>query len=190
MAFFKSNKSTPLSDQELITLYRTSGNLKFLSALYDRYIELVYGLCLKYLKDANLAQDKAMEIFEVLAVKMKKHEVEYFKSWLYTLSKNHCIEYLRKNNRTLRQEKHAQFMYSEQVFHPDNVGKEDQLIQMEKCIKRLPIEQRQCVRLFYLQNKSYNEIEDETSLDWNRIRSHIQNGRRNLKICMQKNGFK
>ena len=42
------------------------------------------------------------------------------------------------------------------------------------------------IRLFYLENKCHNEITEMTGMDWNRVRSLIQNGRRNLKNCMEK----
>jgi RNA polymerase sigma-70 factor (ECF subfamily) len=189
MAFFKSNTNKTSSDLDLIAGFKASGDLEQLSILFDRYIELVFGLCLKYLKNKQESEDRVMEIYESLIVKLKKHEVTNFKSWLYTLSKNHCIEYLRKNNRNLTKEKQARLMYSEQVFHPDDVKKEVALTQMEKCLVKLPKDQRDCIQLFYLENKSYNQIVEQTGLDWNKIRSFLQNGRRNLKTCMQKNGF-
>ena len=190
MQFLKSNRKSTKSDLELIKDYKASGDLDLLTTLYDRYIELVFGLCLKYLKNGHESEDMVMHIYTVLIEKLKKHDVKNFKSWLYTLSKNQCIEFLRKNNRTLTKEKEAKLVYSEQVFHPDDVRKENALVQMEKCLVKLPEDQRKCIQLFYLENKSYNEIVDDTGFEWNMIRSYLQNGRRNLKICMEKNGIR
>ena len=189
MTFFKLNRKVNSSDLELITSYKSSGDIEHLSVLFDRYIELIFGLCMKYLKNAEESEDRVMEIYELLAVKLNKHNVDHFKSWLFTVSKNHCLEYLRKNNRKLTKEKQAKIMYSEQVFHPDDVRKEIALTQMEKCLLKLPKDQRDCIQLFYLNNKSYNQIVKITGLDWSKLRSYLQNGRRNLKLCMQKNGF-
>jgi RNA polymerase sigma-70 factor (ECF subfamily) len=58
---------------------------------------------------------------------------------------------------------------------------------LEKCIETLGDEQKQCVKLFYLQEKCYKEITESTGFDMNKVKSYIQNGKRNLKICMEKN---
>ena len=47
-------------------------------------------------------------------------------------------------------------------------------------------EQKQTVELFYLQEKSYKEIVDQTGFSMNDVKSYIQNGKRNLKIMLSK----
>lgn len=179
--------SEPLSDAELIAAYKESGDLQVLATLYSRYHSLVYGLCLRYFKNVEDSQDASVNIFESLISSVKRHNIETFKNWLYTLTKNHCLEKLRKESRSWRKEKEAESMYSSMVFHPDNImEKEAKLDKLEECIEALPLKQKECIRLFYLQKKSYQELSDELQLKWNTIRSFIQNGRRNLKNCMEK----
>ncbi len=185
LAFLKKISGTD-TDQELVQLYRTEGNMSTLGELYNRYMELVYGVCLKYLREPEEAKDCVINIFEELVVKLKKYEVDNFKGWLYQLAKNHCLMKLRsKKGQPVNVG--ADIMHlAENMHHDDAIEKESNLNIMEYCIGQLPDEQKQAIELFYLKEKCYKEIADETQLDLNKVRSFIQNGRRNLKICMEK----
>jgi len=170
-----------------VLLYKQSSDLKVLGELYQRYMELVFGVCLKYFKDSETAKDAVMQIFEELVVKLKKHEVQHFKGWLYQLAKNHCLMQLRSRKNLKTVDLDPSLMQSEEPVHLNGVlEKEEHLVKMEHCLGTLPEEQQQMIRLFYLEGKCYNEIVEITGTDWNRVRSHIQNGRRNLKLCMEK----
>lgn len=187
MAFLKNISSTNQSDHELVLLYRQSADLRVLGELYQRYMELVYGVCLKYLKVPDQAQDAVMQIFEELVLKLKKHEVENFRGWLHQVAKNHCLMQLRtpKNLKTV--EISPLLVQNEEDVHLNGVmEKEENLKKLEKCIDSLSDEQRMMIKLFYLEGKCYNEIVEITGRDWNHVRSAIQNGRRNLKVCMDK----
>ena len=187
MAFLKNISSTNQSDTELVLLYCESGDLKVLGELYQRYMELVYGVCLKYLKESELAQDAVMQIFEELVSKLKKHEVDNFRGWLHQVSKNYCLMQLRtpKNLKTVALP--SLLMQNEEDVHLNGVmEKEESFQKLEKCIASLPDEQKTVIKLFYLDGKCYNEIVEITGLEWNHVRSSIQNGRRNLKLCMEK----
>jgi len=173
-------------DQELVAAYQLSLDLKILAQLYQRYLDLLYGVCLKYLGEPELAKDAVMDIFEELAQKLPKHEVAYFRGWLYTLAKNHCLMKLRSSSRLKVSSFDPDHVYTAEELHlNDRMEKEEQLGRLSKCIETLSADQRTVVELFYLQNKCYKEIETITGLQWNKVRSHIQNGRRNLKICME-----
>ena len=175
------------SDAQLVQQYSTDGKQETLAELYLRYYDLVYGVSMKYLKEEEKAKDAVMNIYEELVIKLRKHEVENFKSWLHVLTRNHCLQLLRKNKQMPLVEFEGGFMQTEQNLHPDSaIEKEIQLTIMEKCIETLNNEQQTSIKLFYLQNKCYNEIVEETGIEWNKVRSLIQNGRRNLKICMEK----
>ena len=188
MPFLKNISNQSATDLELVALYKKSGELSVLGVLYERYMDLVYGVCLKYLKEGEAAKDATMQIFEELVSKLHKYEVENFKSWLHTLAKNHCLMQLRtpKNLKTV--EFNTELMQTGEDVHLNGIfQKEEQLKQLEQCMETLTTEQKQSVELFYLQNKCYKEISEITGTEWNKVRSLIQNGRRNLKICMEKN---
>lgn len=150
-------------------------------------MELVYAVCLKYLRDPELSRDAVMQIFEELVKKLHKHEVDNFKSWLHTVAKNHCLMQLRTPKNLKTTEFKGDLMQSEDEVHLNGVlSREENFQKLEKCLETLPAEQKLCVEMFYLQNKCYKEIAEQTGIDWNKVRSYIQNGRRNLKICMEK----
>jgi RNA polymerase sigma factor (sigma-70 family) len=187
LSFLKSIHTSSLPDAELVAQFKGSGDIRILSELYQRYMEQIYAVCLKYLKDPETAKDVVMAIFEELIVKLRKHEVSYFRGWLYTLAKNHCLMHLR-SQKQMPLDTGVDFMQLVDNLHPDSVfEKEENLNQLTKCIETLSSDQKQSVQLFYLQEKSYKEIAGITNSDWNKVRSLIQNARRNLKICMENN---
>lgn len=186
MAFLKNISSSQLTDAELLAAYKQSSDLKLLGELFQRYMELVYGVCLKYLKHPENAQDSVIAIFEEITTKLHKHEVDNFKGWLYTLSKNHCLMRLRSEKKQTVVNFDVELMQSEENVHLNGeLEKEENFRKMEYCLGQLQEEQKKVIELFYLQSKCYNEIVEATGLEWNKVRSYIQNGRRNLKICME-----
>lgn len=185
MAFLR--KILPAQDDtDLVKQYKSGGDINVLGELYSRYMELVYGVCLKYFKEPEEAKDAVINIFEELVTKLKKYDVMNFKSWLYQLAKNHCLMKIR-SGKSKPIVVDIDIMHLRENNHPENVSeKEEQLNGMENCIEKLPVEQKHAIQLFYLQEKCYKEIADLTETDINKVRSFIQNGRRNLKICMEK----
>ncbi|MFI5164782.1 MAG: RNA polymerase sigma factor, partial [Bacteroidia bacterium] len=182
-----------LSDLELIARYKSDGDNKIVGILFERYTHLVFGVCMKYLKDEDEAQDAVMLVFEKLLVDLKKHTVDNFKGWLYMVSKNHCLMHLRGKKSLLEKQKELKkdapiFMESGNDEHLDNVStKETTLTKLEECIGKLNEKQRITVDLFFLKEKCYQEVADETGFTMNDVKSFIQNGKRNLKICMESN---
>ena len=184
MAFIK-NIATAAEDSELVLQYRKSGNVDLLGTLYSRYMDLVYGVCMKYLQDPEEAKDSVMLIFEELVTKLKKHEVGNFRGWLYQLARNHCLMRIRSDKRR-PVNVDTDLVYLADDWHPDDaLRKEALLTEMEYCLENLPAEQKTAVRLFYLEAKCYKAISEETGTEINKVRSFIQNGRRNLKICIE-----
>ena len=183
-----SKHKTALSDEDLIKAYKSDGDPAHIAALYGKYIELAKGLCLKYLKSDSDSDDAVMEIYEILVKKLKTHEVEHFKSWLYILSKNHCLGKLRQHKKKSDWENDYLTTVSESSsFHPfDEDVKEQMLVKMEGCLEKLNDTQKACIKRFYIKKESYEEITSSLSMSWNRVRSTIQNGRRNLKICIER----
>ena len=147
---------------------------------------LVFGVCMKYLKDREESKDAVMQLFEYLIDALKKHEVTNFKSWLYVTTRNQCLMQLRKSGREVGSE-NLSYSLVESVpeEHPNGEGLEEDLVRLENCIDKLRDVQRDCVRLFYLEKKSYAEITELTGHSTKNVKSFIQNGRRNLKICME-----
>lgn len=174
-------------DEILLERYRRDGDLQVLGRLYEKYVQLVYGVCLKYLTNEDDAKDAVMGIFEELVNKAKTHEVKQFRGWLYVLARNYCLMQLRSDKKMPTTTIDDNVMEFTADVHPDSKYNEEYMAVLERCMEKLPGAQRQSVDLFYLQQKCYKEIADDTGVTLNEVKSHIQNGKRNLKICIEKN---
>lgn len=183
-----SSKYNHYTDNELINNFLETNNNEFVGALYERYGHLVLGLCIKYMKNKDEAKDLVIQIFSGLLTDLKKHKIQFFKSWLYVYSKNSCLMELRKRQRELKKELDLQdnVHLIMDFSSPDHLKeKEHQISTMESALEKLNKEQKICIELFYLKNKSYVEIMEITGYSNNDVKSYIQNGKRNLKIKME-----
>ncbi len=186
MILFKAKKYKLLSDLELLGVLKSNYDATAFGEIYIRFAHLVMGTCLKYLRDEAEAQDLTSKIFEELMAKISKHEISNFKAWLHQVVKNECLMHLRKN-------KHL-FVRSEIVEKEeenDLIYKEQKISLLEEAILSLNHVQKECIHLFYLEDKSYVEISTRLAIDLNKVKSYIQNGKRNLKnILSQHEEFK
>jgi RNA polymerase sigma-70 factor (ECF subfamily) len=190
MAFIKLQRDKNSTDNELVSRFRLSHNSDYVGELFQRYTHLVFGVCMKYLQNEEHSKDAVMEIFEKLLIDLKKHDVDNFKSWLYSVAKNHCLMKLRKDK---SQANHVDefgkdslvLMENEEPLHHTN-GEEQELLDksLYEGIEHLKEEQKVCVELFYLQSKSYEEVAEVTGYSMMQVKSYIQNGKRNLKIFL------
>jgi RNA polymerase sigma-70 factor (ECF subfamily) len=176
------------SDRELIVLYRKSGDPQILGELFQRYSSLVYGVCLKYLKDRDTAKDAVMSLFEKLGPSLTAHTVDNFRGWLYVSARNLCLMQLRAEKGRKPVEIDSYLMESAYAVHPADDDLEGDLRILEKCLETLGAEQQLCVRLFYLDKHCYQEICTRTGYEYKQVKSYIQNGKRNLKLCMEEHG--
>lgn len=177
-----------VDDDELLRRYRGTGDLAVLGELFRAHAEMVYYVCMRYLKDSERSKDAVMQIFEDLIHKVNKQEIQRFGSWLYVLSRNHCLMQLRaeKNRRHVPIDEFVEFPLA---AHPDGDAgeKERQLTALERCMEQLPEKQKRSVDLFFLDEKCYKEITELTGYSLKEVKSYIQNGKRNLKLCMEAN---
>ncbi|MFW5663734.1 MAG: RNA polymerase sigma factor [bacterium] len=178
------------TDQELLEAFSKKNDQHFLAELYTRYTHLVYGVCMKYLKNPDDASDAVMNIYEKLSHEIHRYQIIRFSTWLYVITRNHCLMELR--SRKTRDHRHevwqneqVLFMESQEFLHP--VDKEEALHtqQLKLCIEQLKTEQKSCIELFYYENKCYLEIAQQLKIEEKKVKSHLQNGKRNLKICME-----
>ena len=173
------------SDDELLKQFIGTSNQEWLGQLYSRYVSLVYGLCLKYLQQVEDAEDAVINIYEELTRKIRNYQIENFKTWLYSVAKNHCLQVLRKEKNLIFEEIDIRIMESDDFEHlidvNENKEKEEAL---NYCLDTLPDEQRQCIIHFFFDDFSYVDIVENTGFALNKVKSYIQNGKRNLKICI------
>jgi RNA polymerase sigma factor (sigma-70 family) len=180
-----------LTDHELILKYRQTSDPEIIAELFQRYTHLVYGVCLKYLDDKDEAKDAVMEIFEGLLEDILRHEIHNFKSWLHSVTRNHCLMKLRKT-KPIRMDMEALDENNDEVFvefpldlHLEDELEEHTLKEMGSAMVTLKEPQRRCLELVYLEDKSYAEVCEITGYSMNEVKSHVQNGKRNLKIRLE-----
>ncbi|MDA3614884.1 RNA polymerase sigma factor [Polluticaenibacter yanchengensis] len=181
-----SNRNyTHLQDNELLQLFKKTGNNYFLGVLLERYTMLLFGVCMKYLKDEDTAKDAVQQVYTKVILEIEKYEITYVKSWLYMVAKNYCLMQLRNAGKTL----HTDWQEANHILLDDNdeqskelqEHKEELLTLVEEGVQYLPEDQQKCVSLFYMEKQSYKEIAEITNFSMMQIKSCIQNGKRNLK---------
>ena len=178
------------SDATLLDLYKKDKDTKWIGHLFDRYTLLVLGVCMKYLKQVNDAKDATQQVFEKAFIEINKYEVTYFKSWIYSIARNHCLMQLRsKSHQPVFMEELpedlGEHFITQELFDSKEDIHEKQIENLSDAIQHLNEEQKTCVELFYLQKLSYREIEEKTGFSFQQVKSHIQNGKRNLRIYLE-----
>jgi len=176
-----------ISDQELLERFYADHDNQWLGILLERYTMLLLGVCMKYLKNEELARDSVQQIFLKAITELQKYRVEYFKSWIYMVAKNHCLMQLRD-----KPGKHTVEVKDSIPAETDEPDKESLLLNektyefMGEALKELNADQQLCVTLFYMEKKSYQQIAEQTGYSMMQVKSHIQNGKRNMRILIEK----
>ncbi len=183
----RNDKFEHITDQEVLEKFYQSGDNFFLGLLLQRYTMLLLGVCMKYLKNEEEAKDAVQQIFLKVITELPKYKVEYFKSWLYMVAKNYCLMQLRNKPEKYLSEltdKHADTDAS--TINSERIEKDNLYTQMEAAMEELSEEQKNCLILFYFEKKSYQEICLQTGFSLLQVKSYLQNGKRNLKLLMEK----
>jgi RNA polymerase sigma factor (sigma-70 family) len=181
-----TDKYKHIDDSQLLQNFYADKNNEWLGILLQRYTLLLLGVCMKYLKNEEEAKDSVQQIFLKVISELHKYKVDYFKSWLYMVAKNHCLMQLRSKGQYFKEiNEKILSTPDEAVDESFYIEKDVSLGNMETALQHLNKEQRDCVTLFYLQKKSYHEIAEMTGYSLLQVKSHIQNGKRNLKIMLQ-----
>lgn len=176
-----------ISDAELLNNYLATTDNKWLGILLQRYTLMLFGVGMKYLKDEEAAKDVVQQVFLKVIKELPKYKVDYFKSWIYMIAKNHCLMQLRnKNITTTALPVHLEATgATDTELKKELEEKEGHFTRMEKALQQLNTDQKICIELFYLHKKTYQQITAEHPYDIKQVKSHIQNGKRNLKIIME-----
>ncbi|MCW3109383.1 MAG: polymerase ECF-type sigma factor, partial [Segetibacter sp.] len=145
-----------IEDKELLNKFYSDGNNQWLGMLLQRYTLLLFGVCMKYLKDEEEAKDAVQQIFLKVITEVQKYKVDYFKSWLYMIAKNLCLMKLREKHGRVSVEISDKIASAEDTFTKTELLEKDQTLSLiEEGLNELNAEQKLCVTLFYLQKKSY-----------------------------------
>ncbi len=182
----KSQRYEHITDTELLDRYQADQDQRWIGILLERYTLLLLGVCMKYLKDENEARDAVQQIFLKVLTEVSKYKIDFFKSWLYMVAKNHCLMRLRNTQGKYYKEVNEHLPDAPSEDRQEIITSERTYDLLEEALKELNDEQRQCVILFYLQKLSYQQITEKTGFTLMQVKSHIQNGKRNLKLLIQK----
>lgn len=188
MWFQRKRDLSKVTDNELLKEFKESTDAELFSELFGRYIPLMYGVCLDYLRDEDRAQDAVMQLFEDLLNKVSRYEIGVFRTWLYSVTKNHCLQILNREKKEIVIDFDLNVMESEEILHlfsEDNV-QEEQLDALNHCLEKLPDNQKVSIKHFFLEEMSYADIVVATGYPLGKVKSYIQNGKRNLKNCIDK----
>ena len=183
MLFFSKRDLKNISDSVLVKSYRQTKSNEYMSEIFERYYHLVYGICLKYLNNRDYAKDAVIQIFEKLIIDLPNHEISNFSSWLHSVSRNHCLMTIRKHKQKLKNEegyKAEMWLVADENEMEDIRIKETRLNLLKEAVEELNPQQRECIKLFYFEQKCYKEIELITGYPLKKVKSYIQNGKRNL----------
>lgn len=190
MWLIRSKDKSALTDAALIELYRSKNDTNAIGILFNRYSHLVYGVCMKYLKDDDDCKDATLQIFEKLYDDLKKYSVDKFSFWLHSVARNYCLMQLRNKQAALRKEEDFKYHTEQDAQETEPqlsiINNADISSKLNDALAALNTEQRICVELFYLKKKCYQEIAELTNFDMKQVKSYIQNGKRNLKIYLEK----
>jgi len=184
-----------ISDNQLVSLYKEQLDKEIVGELFKRYTRFVFLVSLKYLKNEDETKDALMQIFEKLFDDLLNHKIENFKSWLYMVTRNHCLMILRKKQSDLKKNQEFKkdtenFMENDYNLHlKENEAKELKANTVQNAVNQLNKEQKECIALFYFEEKSYADIARLTGYTEKKVKSYIQNGKRNLKNILSKEGL-
>jgi RNA polymerase sigma factor (sigma-70 family) len=182
----KAGRYDHITDTELLDYYHADKNQQWIGILLERYTLLLLGVCMKYLKDETEAKDCVQQIFLKVLTEVGKYRIDYFKSWLYMVAKNHCLMRLRDKGAKTVKELNEEYLAPTEPAKQELTENEEAHDFLEEAINELNEEQRQCVILFYLKKNSYQQIAEKTGFSLLQVKSYIQNGKRNLKIILEK----
>jgi len=183
--WYRSKKLSGLTDMEVVSRYTAGHDPEFIGELFKRYHHLVFGVCLKYLRDSESAKDATLDIFETLPLKLEKQIIQHFSSWLHSLTRNHCLMQLRSATHQAYSLDEIQELQAQSLpYESEEQHTEYQLQRLESALQDLNEGQRRCIQLFYLERKAYQQISVETGFEIKLVKSHIQNAKRNLKIIL------
>jgi RNA polymerase sigma factor (sigma-70 family) len=181
------NKFDHITDQELLQNYYETDDAAWIGILLERYTMLLFGVCMKYLKNEEDSKDGVQQVFLKAVTELKKYKVEYVKSWLYMVAKNHCLMKLRDKSDRYKTELNENIEAPDDTSLISDIKNKDLVLQhIESSMQELPIDQKTCVTLFYLNKRSYREIAEATGFTEMQVKSYIQNGKRNLKIAVER----
>jgi RNA polymerase sigma-70 factor (ECF subfamily) len=185
----RKRKILKLSDKEILQRYKISGDNEYLGELYNRYISILYGVALKYLRNSDKAQEAVMHLFTEIFPEICQLETDVFSTWIYSAMKNYCLQFSEEKITATEDNKEIEERESDKIFRlfSEEEPETEQKKALKQCLKKLPVEQRIAIIRFYTEEMSFLDIADSTGYNLKQVKNYIRSGKLNLKICFAKN---
>ncbi len=176
-----------LPDDELIKRIK-KGEEEYTEVLIRKYYKMVYTIISKELRDKELAKDLAQEVFLKICQNINKYlESGNFSSWLFSITRNHIIDYIRKNKTRNKYEVKESIDESLVGKKYPNHEKVEVFNYLLEAIEELPPEQNEVVILYYLKRMSVEQIALQLGVPKGTITSRLFLARKKLiKILTNK----
>ena len=186
---FRNNAISKLSDEELLYQHKELGKDVCFEELFNRYLPLLYGVYLKYLKDTDDAKDAVIQLFGNLRYKIADYEIDEFRPWIYSVAKNHCSQILQKEAHIITVDfDDSATEYNSVMYLLEDSDYNEQTVLLSECMNKLPEQQRLSLNYFFVNKLSYAEIVDKTGYTLKHVKSYIQSGKQKIKVCLENNG--
>ena len=148
-------------DSEVIKTYlKTQASICF-TLLYNRYASKIYAKCITLLKDETSAQDATQEIFVKIFMNLSKFgERARFSTWIYSITYNYCIDYIRKK-------KKLKNIFSDEIENAPDVPDDDiadkellemEIVELKEVLERVPVGDKAILLMKYQDDLSIREI--------------------------------
>lgn len=171
-----------ITEEELLNRYYSDGKPKWLGMILENYSLLLFGVCMKYLKDATAAKDSVQQVFVKALEEIPKGEILNLGGWLYQVAKNECLSQLRSAKKHLGADYLLQMPQSEYISIDKLLLEEKREAELIRVLNKLKEDQKECLTLFFFEHKSYQQIAKLKNISLKQVKSNIQNGKRNIKI--------
>lgn len=176
---FSHKRKEKLSDEEIVKLVVVNNSHDDFGILYDRYSEKVYHKCISFVKDLDLAQDLTHDVFIKTFVNLSKFNFESrFSTWLYSVTYNFCIDYLRKNNKAIRESEEI----LENIADVDDQKNEEELLTIEAerlkiVLESISLNDKMLLLMKYQDDLSIQEIMVAMELKESAVKMRIKRAR-------------
>lgn len=157
--------------------------------LYWKYHQAVYRNIFKFVKEPLVTEDILQEVFTRLWEKRKDiNASQSVAGWLFVISFNLSVDYVRKKMRELNIHKELYNMNGDDDgLSPDNKNVyEEQYQLLEEAIAQLSPKKRKIVTLCKLEGKTYDEVADELNISRNTVKEHLSVAMVKLNEYIQK----
>jgi RNA polymerase sigma-70 factor (ECF subfamily) len=181
---FRGLRYEDLSEEELLRSFTEDGDKAGFAELFNRNSRKIYQACFAFFRDSALAEDATQETFLRAYQNNDRFHGGDYVAWLHRIARNACIDqWRRKRPEVAIDDTDESAPVQLSVASPD-ANMQIAIQHLHRELNKLPADQKRCLEL-KIEGYSYEETAARTGLTMDAVRSHLQNGRRTLRLRMQ-----